>query len=217
MASKTVDFYKHMSYAFITVKKNVKDANLGNGAFYRFMKVIYGLGWVFVFLIILFTFLVIKPSGSVVMGKSGFTCPNNKSYVWTKYKGFYTKEDKNLKAEDHISALNTCGLFNPEYMIDDFAEKKAKAITLGYAEEEIYRTAEFGLKEKANETLENPPYKIKWVTDDSDYRKWLWTGFWTILTFFISYLLLETVKNIILYIIFGKRFSYPLISLMMDD
>jgi len=152
------------------------DSKLENKAWYRFLKVLYGIGWFFILLIISVTFLALKPTNEIDMTKSSFICPNGKSYTWTEnnYWDNFTSSDKYLNENYHVSALKTCGLS-----------------TLS-----------------AQQTRLNPPYTIKWVTNEEVYSNWTNALFWTFIAFCICNLLLDTVRNITLYVITGRWMSY---------
>lgn len=180
---------------------------------WRFLKVLYGLGWVIIILITIFVFLITKPSGSIQKLKSGFTCPDGESYVWSSYGGgYYTKDDKFLESEDHISALKKCGL----YEIDSANKFRETALERGFTENEI--AAEISRKqlEEAESNRTNPPYTLNWVTDENG-NKWFYAFLWTIVGFIVVNLLLDTLRNIILYIILGRPFSYPLLKILFSE
>lgn len=196
------------------------DTKTEGKAWYRLLKVLYGTGWVMLILITLFAFYVLKPSGRAVMVKSGFTCPNGKSYVWNNYSGYYyyTKNDMYLNENDNVSALKTCGLYTPEYLAEPgLSERKSSLIAAGVSEAEVNQTLTLGLPVKAREIQQKPPYKLNWVTDLTDGRAWVKSIGWSIAVFFVTYFILETIKNIVLYVAFGKRFSYPLIQFILKS
>jgi hypothetical protein len=196
----------------------MKQQVLEKNAWFRLLKVLYGAGWIVVVLITAFTFFITKPSGVVEMGKSGFTCPDGKSYTWKSYSGYYTKNSKLLEKTDHMSALNSCGLYNGEYLVDKgFTERVEKAKSFGYDETDISKSITYGLAEKAESIRQSPPYKLNWVTDETNFHKWIWSGIWTIVLFFVSYFILDTFKNIALYVFYGKRFTYPVFKFFNDN
>lgn len=191
----------------------MKNKQFEQKAWYRLLKVLYGASWFVVIALTIFTFFLTKPSGALEMGKSGFTCPNGKSYTWRSYTGFYTKNSKVLNETDNVSVLKTCGLYNGEYLVGKgYSERVAKADDMGFSETDITKTITFILNDEASKLRNNPPYKITWVTDETNAKKWLWSGIWSIIAFFVAYFILDTLKNIVLYVLLGKRFSYPLIT-----
>lgn len=76
------------------------DKSLENKPWYRFLKVLYGTGWILTILITIFVFYLIKPSGRIVIEKSGYTCPDGKAYVWNYTDGYYDVDDKYLNEKE---------------------------------------------------------------------------------------------------------------------
>ena len=89
-----------------------KTASLGiqNTAWWRLLKVLYGIGWIIIILITVFTFIVIMPKGNIEEAKSSFTCPDGNSFTWNHLDGYYNKNDKIYSPEDHLKAMVSCGL-----------------------------------------------------------------------------------------------------------
>lgn len=180
-------------------------------AWFRFLKVLYGFGWLLVFAITLLIFLLTKPQGRVFPSLSGFTCPNNKSYSWTSLTGYYYEDNKILNNEDHMSAMITCEIIKgtDEVLVHWPYENDGKpyavpANSVHYGDNEwLYGEFE-GIRK-------NPPYKLNWITDNQP-SYWSRSIGKTLLAFIVSYLVLDTIKNIIMYIAIGQRFSYRLLS-----
>ena len=183
-------------------------------AWYRFLKVLYGAGFFLVLMVTLFTFLVSKPSGHIEVTKSGFTCNDGRSYVWNSFTGYYTKKDTALNVDDHVNALQTCGNYNPEFFIKDLDSRKAAAKEAGFSDIQIEEALSSNLPNLAEKVRLDPPYTLDWVTDESDSSKWKSSIVSTFTALIISYFLMETIKNVIIYIFYGKRFTYPLLSLL---
>jgi hypothetical protein len=183
-----------------------------NTAVYRAMKVLYGIGWVFVVLIMIATFYLTKPQGYVNMKESGFTCPDGKNYVWTSSTGYYTKEDKVLETNDHLSALSTCKLYDS--LIGKFDTDAA--IKAGYSQKEIDNYLSEQKTKKAEESRLKPPYKLFWVTDETG-NKWFWAAIWTFIALIVANFLLDTIRNIVLYITYGEGFTYPMLKMMYSE
>jgi len=169
------------------------------------LKVLYGIGWVLVIVIVLITFYLTKPTGQIIADKSGFSCPDGQSYTWKNLAGYYSQKDKVLNETDHAGALAACGLNKPD---DETIQRMEKARIAGVSEAQIQKEAsEYQIKKSRL----NPPYKLSWVTDKS-LSKWLMAIFWAFVALLVANFALDTIRNIVLYIAFGKLFSYPFLK-----
>lgn len=187
---------------------------------YRLLKVLYGAGWVLVVVIMILTFYLTKPTGSVIVSKSGFTCPDGKSYIWKTLNGFYVKTDTFLNIEDHISALKTCGL------LKEVTFNKDKAREQGWTDQQIENYLSSSQSQtdqhqqevsKAGESGLNPPYKLNWITDSKNYKKWGMAFIWAFVALLVANFLLDTIRNVVLYVAFGEPFSYPLLKFLYSS
>lgn len=185
--------------------------SLENKAWYRVLKVLYGLGWIIVLIITGFAFLILKPSSFVDLSKSTFYCPEKvTSYSLENAKGLYNKGDKYLTMEDHLMATKTCGLQLAKFKTD--AAKKA-----GYSDEEInihlanlfdMNSTDF---KNAFQSIEagrkNPLYQISFVYNDTTMN-WLKSLGGVGVVFVVAIFILNLIRDIVLYITIGKKFSY---------
>ncbi len=132
------------------MKEKTPSLNIQNTAWWRLLKVLYGIGWIITIIITAFTFIAIIPKGNVEESKSSFTCPDGNSFTWDYLDGYYNKNDKIYNPEDHLKAMVSCGLlednstlktinqleaFNKTNQTWQIYREKAKAV--GYTDKEI--------------------------------------------------------------------------------
>lgn len=153
-------------------------------AWYRILKVLYGVGWMLVLVITLTTFLVVKPTGYVNTYNSSVKCSNGISYRLSNLEGVYKVGDK-LSLKDEIFVKRICT--RATYQIEE-----AKAA--GYTDQEI------------NKYLDQK--QVSYALNLVENGSWRGTTFWTLVAFFIAAFLLDLFKKIVLYIVLGKKFSY---------
>lgn len=174
--------------------------NLSNKAWYRLVKVLYGLGLALLALLVLATFISTRPSGRVLMEKSGFTCADGESYLWTHQSNYYSGAEVTLNDEDHLLALKTCNDKSGNRLA---VTRKSDGQT-GTVEESDFDSKLYELREtKSN----HPSYQISWVTDDN-FDNWKVTITWTLLALAVGLIILDTIRNIIVYVVTGVWLSY---------
>lgn len=183
---------------------------------YRSLKVLYGVGWIIVFIITGIAFLILKPTPFIDLSKSSVTCLNkptyngHENYSLENAKGLYQKGDKYLTMEDHLMATKICGL--------QLAKLKEETVkNAGYSEKEIENKLAnlFDMNsddfKNAFQTIEagrkKPQYQINFVSNDSG-TNWLKSLAGTTIVFMVAIFILNLIRNIVLYITIGEKFSY---------
>lgn len=193
-----------------------QEPNLEKRAWYRGLKVLYGVGWLCVFLITGLIFLGIRPDSSVNLSKSSFYCPREQvllsgnEYSLKDATGYYKRGDEYLNMDDHIMVMKICKI--PMVKLNE-EKVKAAGMTDREVSEYLERLTDQNsdtfkkVFHKLEQRKKNPEYSLNFEYND-DLRNWVMPLFWVAITFAISSFFLNLIKNIVLYIIFGKRFSY---------
>lgn len=185
--------------------------NLEKKAWYRTLKILYGAGWIAVFFITGFAFLILKPTSIVNLSKSSFSCSGKETpYSLKQVTGSYERGDNYLNMEDHIMANRTCGI-NMINLNEEKAKEAGlteKEITQYYSKLYDQNSEEFKKSFNSIESgRKNPKYQIKFVYNDT-LMNWLKSLAWVGIVFLIAKFLLNLIKDVVLYITIGKKFSY---------
>ena len=192
---------------------------------YRLLKVIYIFCFIVIIIITAIGAMIIKPSHYLLLDSSGFECPNKTKFTWKDLHGnYYYPGNSYLDMRDHFSALYSCELIdmsfndatwdNVKYMSD----KKIKSHL-----QKVYFNNPFESKQPsyiflqqidyATNNRTNPPYKLNWISNKITIQERIEFLFKVVLFFIILQIILDTIKNAIMYILTGKKFSYLIIDI----
>lgn len=174
-----------------------------NKPIFRLLKVLYCAGWVLVIMVTLLVFYITKPTGQIIENKSSFTCPNGKSFIWKDLDGYYSKKDNILNEKDHSVVMATCE-------VNTTLKNK---LTGEIVKVNINDLSKYNITNESaiyGDRL-NPFYKLNWITDNT-VSKWLTAIFWSFIAFVITGFLLDTIKNIVMYIMYNEPFTYKFLK-----
>ncbi len=198
------DIIQLMYFKGVFKNKNMEDEpkNLEKKAWYRILKILYGMGWITVFIVTGLAFFILKPTGYIDLYKSTVTCPDGNKYQLNSLKGFY-KVGQNFNTEDQLIVQKICKV-EPTVTIRNSQTGEMKQVPQS-------QLAQYGLQAPQGQAPQPQPQQTGISKNLEEQGSWGQALLWTTVVLYASIFLLNLIKGVVLYITTGKKFSlwYP--------
>ncbi len=176
--------------------ENQNKEDLEEKVWYRVVKVLYGIGWLFVILFALLTIYVLQPNTYTDMDKSYITCLDGTKYNLNGVD--YNSIQKRLTSEGDRKAKTAC--IGRQAYPEETKMRIERAGQLGWSEDEIAKFANQDMMEANPSSV----YQVSFV--QSTNGSWRNAFTWAIAVAVVGYVALELIKKTVMYILTGKKF-----------